>query len=192
MLELRPRICPFGALLRYVKPESFVLDVGCGGGLFLGLAAALIPGVRGSGFDSSAPAIRAAQEMARRCGRPLDFEQLSVDQPWPDVEADAVALVDVLHHVPVLAQRQVFEAAALRVKPGGLLICKDMSDRSWLLAGMNRLHDLLLARQWIHYVPSSLVQTWARDAGLHLREYALARRYWYDHYWLIYEKKSVE
>ena len=55
--KYRPYICPFEALIEEVPEGASVLDIGCGGGLFLGLvdAAGLRP--EGTGFDVSRPAI---------------------------------------------------------------------------------------------------------------------------------------
>lgn len=49
----RPFICPFEDLLSIVPPGSSVLDVGCGGGLWLALLRETGRLSRGVGFDSS-------------------------------------------------------------------------------------------------------------------------------------------
>lgn len=162
-------ICPFGRLISLIPPGSSVLDVGCGSGLLLGLLARSGRLARGVGFDASRDAIETAQAMARRVdpsGQQLVFHRLDASADWPGGTFDVVALIDVLHHVDPAAQQAVIARAASRVKPGGLLLYKDMASKPWWRAGWNRLHDLVLARQWIRYVPIGSVETWAGSQGL--------------------------
>lgn len=46
---------------------------------------------------------------------------------------------------------------------------------------MNRVHDLVLARQWIHYVRTEDVERWARAEGLVLVHSADVDMLWYRH-----------
>ena len=181
--KYRPYICPFEALIEEVPEGASVLDIGCGGGLFLGLvdAAGLRP--EGTGFDVSRPAIDLAQRMAaaRSSGARLDFRRLDADAPWPDGDFDVVAMIDVIHHVPPSEQQAVIRRACGKVRPGGLFLYKDMVERPWWRAAANRLHDLVLARQWIHYVPVRDVERWAEDEGLALERSELINRWWYGH-----------
>ena len=140
----RPYLCPFDRLFQHVAPSARVLDVGCGSGLFLGLLAAVGKGIRGIGFDSSAPAIAAASKMATRVGpagadSTLEFVRLDVNDPWPAGEFDVVSIIDVMHHVPPEHQRGLFSTAVKAVTPGGKLIYKDMCRRPLWRAWANRV-----------------------------------------------------
>ena len=163
----RPYICPFDALIPWVPDQGSILDVGCGSGLFLGLALSLKPGITGIGFDANARAIDMAQAMCRSAfsDRRLIFELRSVDAPWPDGTFDAVSMIDVLHHIPPENQKKAVEKLFTALNVGGVLIYKDMGSEPKLYAWWNRLHDLLFARQWIHYRPIDAVQGWLRDCG---------------------------
>jgi 2-polyprenyl-3-methyl-5-hydroxy-6-metoxy-1,4-benzoquinol methylase len=189
----RPFICPFEELLPIVPEGSSILDVGCGGGLFLGLLAAGGRIRSGLGFDSAAPAIAVAQRMRRRATAhdikaTLDFQHRGVDDPWPDGFFDVVSIIDVMHHLPPLAQRSVFEMAAARLHPSGLLIYKDMVRKPAWRAWANRLHDLLMARQWIHYVPIDQVEQWGRELGLALVDARSFNRYCYGHELRVFKR----
>lgn len=189
MQHLRPYICPFEALLPVVPRGARVLDVGCGSGLFLGLLHRLGYGIRGEGFDASRAATACAETMARRHGDGcLRFSLVDKDEPWPVGEFDVVSMIDVLHHIPVAHQESAFEAAAERVRRGGLLLYKDMSASPWHLASMNRLHDLVVAREWIHYVPVARVEQWASRMGLKLRAAEQFQRLWYLHDLRVFER----
>src|SRR5215467_11412216 len=63
---LRIEICPFEKLLPHVPTGSTLLDVGCGGGLFLGLLALGDPTLCATGVDSSSDAINCAISMANK------------------------------------------------------------------------------------------------------------------------------
>jgi 2-polyprenyl-3-methyl-5-hydroxy-6-metoxy-1,4-benzoquinol methylase len=193
MMHYRIFICPFERLIPHVAPGASVLDVGCGAGLFLALLAGTVPEVSGVGFDSSRPAIDAAVRMTKqvklsRPGTDLRFVRLDVGEPWPAGLFDVVSLVDVLHHVPPAHQKSVIESAANKVRPGGVLIYKDMANRPAFHASINRLHDLLLARQWIHYLPIRCVDDWTAEFGLALTHAEAISRLWYRHELRIYRK----
>ncbi|MEC9374274.1 MAG: class I SAM-dependent methyltransferase [Planctomycetota bacterium] len=188
----RPYICPFEALIARTPRGASVLDVGCGGGLFLALLMHSGRLGAGLGFDVSEAAIRAAQEMAAGAGfERVRFERRDLEEGWPEGAFDVVSIIDVMHHVPPAAQRDVIRTAASRLKRGGLLIYKDMVRRPLWRAWANRLHDLALARQWIHYAAIEDVERWAIAEGL--RQVAAERhdRLWYGHELRVFERDGV-
>lgn len=183
----RPYICPFEELVVRVPIGSRALDIGCGSGLFLGLLMGLGRIRSGYGFDISAFSISAARLMARSSvfqdtdSSSLTFERLGATDPWIQEQFDVVALIDVMHHVPPESQRQLLKLAAEHMKPGGLFLYKDMVNRPLWRAAANRLHDLILARQLIHYAPIANIEAWAADFGLVLIEGQSINRLWYGH-----------
>ncbi|MGQ0628555.1 MAG: class I SAM-dependent methyltransferase [Phycisphaerales bacterium] len=196
MQRYRPFISPFELLLPHVPTGATLLDVGCGGGLLLSLLAARQQLTLGVGFDSSSRAIAAA-EGARRAladrGSVLHFERLDASRPWPSdpVQFDVVSIIDVIHHVAPAHQRGVIETACARVKPGGILLYKDMCRRPRWRAATNRLHDLIMARQWIHPAPIEQVELWAAGCGLTVEHRASITRYWYGHELRVFRRPSA-
>ena len=192
MQHARPYICPFHELLPIVPSGATVLDVGCGSGLFLGLLRYFGSNIRGFGFDASRIAIDCAKAMAERHGNgSLRFEYVRKEDPWPTGLFDVVSLLDVLHHIPIEHQKKAFGAAASSVRPGGLLLCKDMSESPWHLAAANRLHDLVDAREWIHYVPVSAVESWAAGLEMELEEAHAYRMLWYQHHLRVFRRRIM-
>lgn len=191
MQRYRPYICPLERVMGHVPPGSSVLDVGCGCGLWLGLLAHEGRIGRGVGFDVAGGAIRAAEGMRRGWpgGERLAFERRDVEEGWPEGVFDVVSIIDVLHHVPPGARRGVVEEAGQHVRPGGRLIYKDMTDRGWR-AQMNRLHDLVMARQWVRYTPAAEVEAWAAGAGLVLTYREDVTRAWYGHELRVFERSA--
>lgn len=190
--SLRPYICPFEDLLPFVPEEGRILDIGCGAGLFLGLVGRARTQVSGIGFDASRDAIAVAQSMAQRhfaAGR-IDFRYSAVEDPWPSELFNVVSMIDVLHHVAPAHQAAAIRTAYDHVAPGGVIIYKDMADRPPLHAAWNRLHDMIIARQWIHYRPIDEVRGWLEAAGARVVRQAARSLGPYAHELVVVEKPA--
>ena len=190
--RLRPYICPFDELIEAVPHGARMLDVGCGSGLFLGLLAAQSQINFGVGFDANPGAIARAEQMRRQQLRPemLRFEHLDAAAAWPVDTFDAVSIVDVMHHVPPIHQQSIIANANAALRPGGILLYKDMVERPLWRAWMNRLHDLVLVREWIHYVPLDTVSRWAHELGLVEVRRLRRNMLWYGHELILLEKPT--
>jgi len=186
----RPYICPFHLLVEEMPKAARVLDVGCGSGLFLALLAHHGKLSEGYGFDSNAEAVEMANRMLHRLPPDPDvhIEYRDAAAAWPSGEFEIVSMIDVLHHVPPDEQRNVIFEAAQHVAPGGLFLYKDMVDRPLWRAWANRLHDLVLARQWIHYASLADVCRWVEEAGLKRSNENSLNMLWYGHEWVTYRR----
>ena len=188
LMSLRPRICPVHRLIEETPYGSSVLDIGCGSGLFLNMLAASGRLSTGVGFDPSERALRAARA-GRTDGCAIEFIAGDVrSADWPPGTWDVVSLIDVLHHLPENRQANAVRKAATRVAPGGRLIVKDMSRRAHLRRWMNRLHDVVMARQWIREPDMGLVAGVASRCGLHEVLSERIDMLWYAHELRIFER----
>ncbi len=187
--RLRPYICPFESLVDAVPPGSTVLDIGCGAGLFLGLLAKLDRIASGHGFDVSHKSIDVANMMKHQLPKlpPTLFEQCTTDAPWPAGTFDVISMIDVMHHIHPAQQADVFSNVVARLKPGGIFIYKDMAQHPLWRSWANRLHDLILAKQWIHYLTLDSVEKLAAEAGLRLITKSSENRLWYRHELAVFQ-----
>ena len=187
----RPAICPFERVLPWIPPSATILDIGCGAGLLLGLLARSVPVMHAVGVDSDAEALRRAERVCSRLsGVPFTFLHTRETREWPSSRFDAVLLVDVLHHVPTSAQDAFLTAALDRVTPGGRFVYKDMAASPLWYGLANRAHDLLLARQWIHYIDPAHVCDIAAGHGFAVRHREHVRRKWYAHDLLVFDREA--
>jgi len=187
--QYRPYICPFDVLIEAVPPDSFVLDIGCGGGLFLGLLSRTGRIKGGVGIDSNARAVDFAELMTNNLppSHRVEFVVCDALESLPTGRYEVVTLLDVMHHVPPARQRQLLQDAIARVAAGGLLIYKDMARKPFWRALANRMHDLVLAQQWINYAPIEQVVEWAEASGCVVRARHAVNMLWYGHEIVVFE-----
>lgn len=187
--KMRLVVCPFAPIVASIPPDSHVLDVGCGEGLLLGLLLKLGRASTAVGFDTNAKAIRSARDMAERnsIGTSAVFKHLGPESSWPteDGPFDVVTMIDVMHHLSPTVQDGVWTRAADALRPGGLLIYKDMASKPLWMALANRVHDLVFAADWIHYADFERGIRRAREAGLVERRRDVYSRLWYRHELLV-------
>lgn len=185
----RPYISPFWPMLEQVPSSCTLFDAGCGNGLFLNLAAASGRLAKGVGTDISAVAVAAGEAAAARQGAPVSFFISRHWHEWSDEQFDVVSVIDVIHHIRPADQHEFLRQCAARVKPGGLLIYKDMCRAPLWRAWANRLHDLLLARQWIHYLPIEDAQQTLAACGFDVVSKANVSRFVYGHEQMVMRKR---
>jgi len=170
LTKLRPYYCPLQEIAASVPIDSEVFDIGCGSGLLVTFLVAAGRISKGAGVDSNARAIEAAMNVTRKLKADLDFRACSAPSAWPQRHFDVVTMIDVMHHVPPTMQLTFFGEAVDRVKPGGVLLYKDMCLKPTWRALANRITDLASTQQWIHYVPIRTAVHWAKQAGLSITE----------------------
>lgn len=197
MMKWRPRICPFDAVIDAVPEDSEVLDVGCGAGLMLNLLASSGKIRRGVGFDLSTEAVEVANRAASAKSLNVRFDAIAAEDDWPTSDRpdglyDAVTMVDLVHHLTPSIQGEIIRRAAEQVAPGGRLVYKDMRGGGLLRPHCNRLHDLVVARDWIHFCDEQTVVDAAVAAGLRAIERRWFNTLWYGHVLLVFERPGSD
>jgi len=189
---LRPFICPFHILIQHIPAKANIMDIGCGNGLFLNLLAKYSRIQSGLGIDADLGAVSLAKSVSDKLTyvRNLNFLCLSTQTDWPDESFDVVSMVDVLHHIKPKEQKLFIRAAVSHVKDGGLFVYKDIACRPHWRALANRLHDLVMAREWINYAPLNDVTSWVQNKGFTVKHKEVVDMLWYRHELIVFAKTN--
>lgn len=124
---------PFRAVLNRIPqmndPASppVLVDLGCGHGIFLALAKHERPDLELVGIDLSESKIASARKAFEASGlkaRELAVKDIADFEPG---SADAITILDVLYLVPLEHWDSIFEKCHAALKPGGVLLVKEMN-----------------------------------------------------------------
>jgi ubiquinone/menaquinone biosynthesis C-methylase UbiE len=119
-----------------IEPGSTVLEIGCGTGNVLLLAAHAVPRATLIGLDPDAKVLAIAARKARRAGVNMRLDQGYADQlPYPDGSVDRVLSAFMLHHLPLDQQRAALREVHRVLAPGGRLHLLDIDGSPASTAG---------------------------------------------------------
>jgi ubiquinone/menaquinone biosynthesis C-methylase UbiE len=153
-----------------IKPESTIVDVGCGTGFLTQYATMHTQGNgRIVGVDLSPQMLQKAKENLSKLGQieSVDFRVGDAENiPIEDGFADAVVGNMILHHCP-RPKRAISEMIRI-LKPGGRIAIADLEKHKerWLREEM--------ADRWLGF-EQARVKRWFEDAGLENVKVELAR-----------------
>ncbi len=160
--------CPMDRLAELV-PAGKVLEVGCGHGLFSALLAS-----RGDrqvkGIDLDERKISHARLLEGQNGLRFAVQPLESE---PERDWDAIAILDVLYLVPREKHRAMLEACVERLKPGGLLLLKEVGTEPRWKHAKAWLQEVAMVRllgrthgQAIEFLPADQMAGLLRELGL--------------------------
>jgi ubiquinone/menaquinone biosynthesis C-methylase UbiE len=110
-----------------IEPGSTVLEIGCGTGNVLLLAAHAVPGASLIGLDPDPKVLAIATRKAQRAGVAMRLDQGYADRlPYPDGSVDRVLSAFMLHHLPLDQQQAALREVHRVLAPGGRLHLLDI------------------------------------------------------------------
>lgn len=127
-----------------LKPNSRILDVGCGTGHAVVRLASMCPRGKVCGIDISAGMVaKASAKVSKNTSAKVEFLQASSDDiPYPAAEFDHVLCTNSFHHYP--SPSRVLEEMRRVLKPGGqLVILENAPDLSWYTLAWDRILRLV-------------------------------------------------
>jgi 2-polyprenyl-3-methyl-5-hydroxy-6-metoxy-1,4-benzoquinol methylase len=118
------------------------------------------------------------------------FETFSgIEYPEYISSCDVTFLIDVLHHVPQVQQKEFVFKLADKIKPGGRLIVKDI-DASSRCVYFNKMHDLIFSREIGNEMSARDVIGLLKEAGLIIEKCKKQRMYVYPHFTIVARKTN--
>ncbi len=167
-----------------LKPGETVVDLGCGGGLDVFLAASKVgPEGKAIGIDMTPEMLELARSNAAKSGRSLsniEFHQATIDKlPLPDASVDCVISNCVINLAP--DKPAVFREIERVLKPGGRLAVSDIALKmplppevgSDLMAYVGCIAGaILIERYREQLLAAGFAQVDVVDAGSDLNSYA--------------------
>jgi 2-polyprenyl-6-hydroxyphenyl methylase/3-demethylubiquinone-9 3-methyltransferase len=151
-----------------------VVDVGCGGGI---LAESMAhKGANVLGIDMGKAPLSVAQLHKLETGAELEYQQITAEELAKEEEGqyDVVTCMEMLEHVP--DPSSVIASCCKLVKPGGHVFFSTINrnPKSYLFAIVGAEYILKMLPKGTHdyskFIKPSELESWARDADLHLRE----------------------
>ena len=186
--RLRKVVCPLDEVCQSVPVGCSVFDLGCGTGAILLELIRTRSVKQVGGCEVSREALAEVEiTVNRELGHSGEF--FAAKEPPLRLSAyDCITLIDVLHHIPKEVQEGYLRKLTSFMKPGSILILKDI-DASSPLVWFNRLHDAIFAGNGFQEIPASEAAAMLEGAGLDIESRWNVRRLWYPHFFLIARKK---
>ena len=181
----RPYICPLDLVLSRIPQSTRLYDIGCGTGALLYLALKFRSARVAHGYDVSPEVVKASGVFAGDGGE-FRVDYLPPERTPPDLSGyDTVTAIDVLHHIPRDRQDDFVREIVANMDSGAILIIKDIEASKTFGAWMNQLHDLLLAREWVHHRRSQDIVRLLQSRGAIVSQPIIHWTLWYPHFLVV-------
>jgi 2-polyprenyl-6-hydroxyphenyl methylase/3-demethylubiquinone-9 3-methyltransferase len=167
---------------QYLPRQGQVLDLGCGFGLFSLYFSKMAPERALTGVDLNARRIATARESATSLGCNVDY-QVSDAVTWDStITFDAIYMLDLIHHLPANEVDRFLAAVSRRLRPGGLLLVKDVAPtpryKMWFTLILDRL---MVGSEPIRYWPPAELSQVLERLGFEVRRHRMTDILPYPH-----------
>ncbi|HNN97346.1 MAG TPA: methyltransferase domain-containing protein [Pseudomonadota bacterium] len=135
-----------GAIDLLLPPSGRILDIGGGAGLFATYLAGSAPARHITALQSQASLLRRAERLAAELG--LSNVSFVLGEPLSaavEGEFDAIYAIDALHRLPPSQLIPTLRDLAGRLRPGGVLVVKEISSATYIGPSLTQLLERVLA-----------------------------------------------
>ncbi|NND41131.1 MAG: class I SAM-dependent methyltransferase [Silicimonas sp.] len=163
-------------IVQYLPKQGRVLDMGCGFGLFSLYFGKAEPGRHCIGVELQEGRVAHARKSAERLGIENVEYYVGDVRDWDGpTDLDAIYLLDVVHHLPQESVPEFLEKLKGLIKPGGLLILKDVADRPLVKMWFTLILDRLMVgmSEPIRYWPPAELIELLRSLGFDVKRHTM-------------------
>lgn len=135
-----------GAIDLLLPPAGRILDIGGGAGLFATYLAGSAPARHITALQGQTSLLRRAERLAAELG--LSNVSFVLGEPLSaaiDGEFDAIYAIDALHRLPPSQLIPTLRHLAGRLRPGGVLVVKEISSATYIGPSLTQLLERVLA-----------------------------------------------
>ena len=177
---------------QYLPDSGFVLDLGCGFGLFSLYYARRRPALEILGLDLSGRRIEIARAAARKLSvTNVRYEVGDASALALSRRLDAAYMLDIVHHIPRTSVAPLMDHLAARLEPGRRLIVKDVDRepryKRWFTYGLDKLMDF---RAEIDYWGNDELTRLLDRSGFEVHSHAMVDLLPYPHMLYVCTKRS--
>jgi 2-polyprenyl-3-methyl-5-hydroxy-6-metoxy-1,4-benzoquinol methylase len=140
---LRWILLPFSSIEPFIPKKGKIYDVGCGFGSHTIHFALSNKNRRLIGLDLNKKRIEMANRVSVQIPN-VEFKSQDLTKSTKLTNADSILLLDILHHIPITTQKKLLKECYYKLKPGGILVMKDVSERPLWKYIYNVIHDKIM------------------------------------------------
>jgi 2-polyprenyl-3-methyl-5-hydroxy-6-metoxy-1,4-benzoquinol methylase len=184
----RPYICPFDDILNQIPQGTSLFDIGCGAGSFLSILTNFNAPKKIGGIEIADHLIADARTLLSKFNVEQHiYKYDGVNIPDEIAEYAYVSMIDVYHHIPPSLQVSFMKQLYAKMKPGAILIFKDINKANPLVV-MNKLHDLLLSKEIGNEISMNTALNLLKEIGFSINSTAKKTMLVYPHFTIIAQK----
>jgi 2-polyprenyl-3-methyl-5-hydroxy-6-metoxy-1,4-benzoquinol methylase len=143
-LRIKLKICPLIALETHFPREGTIIDLGCGNGLFSNILSLGSPVRQVIGIDLDRKKIEVANQ-TKATGSHITYQIGDVvEADYP--QGDVFTLIDVLYLIPYDKQDIILQKCYKALRPGGILIVKEMDTAPRWKYAWNLIQETLAVK----------------------------------------------
>lgn len=187
-VKFRHLVLPQEALAHLASPHQSILDIGCGMGIFLTTLTGQGKTLRGVEI-SDLMVQKAKNLLAQKRIQDIEIAYFNGDPTTISncKDYDVIFLNDVLHHIPPKDQTDFLKKIYQKMRKGAQFVLKDI-DASSPLVFFNKLHDLVLNKQYPHEQSMADCYQVCQRLGFQIDERISIRKLVYPHFILVMTK----